>query len=89
MENNGSQKTLRVLWDKASGDVDSYLVNLTLPGSNSIEKAMSLNNTDVVFDSLSPGKTYQVAVSTRSGTLSNQTWITVKTGKYKLLKNLL
>lgn len=89
MENNGNQKTLRVLWDKASGDVDSYLVNMTLPGSNSIEKAMSPNNTDVVFDSLSPGKTYQVSVSTRSGTLSNQTWITVKTGKYKLLKNLL
>ncbi|XP_016339299.1 receptor-type tyrosine-protein phosphatase beta isoform X3 [Sinocyclocheilus anshuiensis] len=79
VENNGNQKTLRVLWDKASGDVDSYLVNLTLHGSNSFEKAMSPNSTDVVFDSLSPGKTYQVSVSTRSGTLSNKTWITVKT----------
>ncbi|XP_043092464.1 receptor-type tyrosine-protein phosphatase beta [Puntigrus tetrazona] len=78
-ESNGNQKTLRVLWEKASGDVDSYLVNLTLPGSNSIEKAVSPNSTDVVFDSLSPGNTYQVSVSTRSGTLSNKTWITVKT----------
>ncbi|KAL0195321.1 hypothetical protein M9458_008893, partial [Cirrhinus mrigala] len=60
VENNGNQNTLRVLWDKASGDVDSYLVSLTLPGSNSIEKAMSANSTDVVFDNLSPGKTYQV-----------------------------
>lgn len=81
--NNGNQKTLRVLWDKASGDVDSYHVNLTLPGSNSFEKAVSPNSTDVVFDSLSPGMTYQVSVSTRSGTLSNNTWITVKTGKNK------
>uniref|UniRef100_A0A672QMH2 protein-tyrosine-phosphatase n=1 Tax=Sinocyclocheilus grahami TaxID=75366 RepID=A0A672QMH2_SINGR len=79
VENNGDQNTLRVLWDKASGDVDSYLVSLTLPGSNSIEKALSPNSTDVVFDSLSPGKTYQVSVSTRSGTLSNKTRITVKT----------
>uniref|UniRef100_A0A8C1GNS6 protein-tyrosine-phosphatase n=1 Tax=Cyprinus carpio TaxID=7962 RepID=A0A8C1GNS6_CYPCA len=61
VENNGNQKTLRVLWDKASGDVDSYLVNLTLPGSNSFVKAMSPNSTDVVFDSLIPGKTYQVS----------------------------
>uniref|UniRef100_A0A8C1ZYE0 protein-tyrosine-phosphatase n=1 Tax=Cyprinus carpio TaxID=7962 RepID=A0A8C1ZYE0_CYPCA len=80
VENNGNQKTLRVLWDKASGDVDSYLINLTLPGSNSFVKAMSPNSTDVVFDSLIPGKTYQVSVSTRSGTLSNNTQITVKTG---------
>uniref|UniRef100_A0A673N6K6 protein-tyrosine-phosphatase n=1 Tax=Sinocyclocheilus rhinocerous TaxID=307959 RepID=A0A673N6K6_9TELE len=72
-------RLVKVLWDKASGDVDSYLVNLTLHGSNSFEKAMSPNSTDVVFDSLSPGKTYQVSVSTRSGTLSNKTWITVKT----------
>uniref|UniRef100_A0A9J8AXI2 protein-tyrosine-phosphatase n=1 Tax=Cyprinus carpio carpio TaxID=630221 RepID=A0A9J8AXI2_CYPCA len=79
VENNGNQKTLRVLWDKASGDVDSYLINLTLPGSNSFVKAMSPNSTDVVFDSLIPGKTYQVSVSTRSGTLSNNTQITVKT----------
>ncbi|XP_067248539.1 receptor-type tyrosine-protein phosphatase beta isoform X3 [Chanodichthys erythropterus] len=80
VENNGNQNTLRVLWDKASGDVDSYLVNLTLPGSNSIEKDLSPSSTDVVFDSLSPGKSYQVSVSTRSGTLSNKTWITGKTG---------
>ncbi|XP_067248540.1 receptor-type tyrosine-protein phosphatase beta isoform X4 [Chanodichthys erythropterus] len=79
VENNGNQNTLRVLWDKASGDVDSYLVNLTLPGSNSIEKDLSPSSTDVVFDSLSPGKSYQVSVSTRSGTLSNKTWITGKT----------
>ncbi|XP_050963599.1 receptor-type tyrosine-protein phosphatase beta [Labeo rohita] len=79
VENNGNQNTLRVLWDKASGDVDSYLVSLTLPGSNSIEKARSANSTDVMFDNLNPGKTYQVSVSTISGTLSNKTWITVKT----------
>ncbi|XP_073703352.1 receptor-type tyrosine-protein phosphatase beta [Garra rufa] len=79
VENNGNQNTLRVLWDKASGDVDSYLVSLTLPGSKSIEKAMSANSTDVVFDGLSSGKTYQVSVSTSSGTLSNKTWITAKT----------
>lgn len=89
MENNGNQNTLRVLWDKASGDVDSYLVSLTLPGSNSIEKARSANSTDVMFDNLNPGKTYQVSVSTISGTLSNKTWITVKTGRYNLFKNLL
>lgn len=76
--NNGDQ-TLRVLWDKAFGDVDSYLVSLALPDSNSIEKVLSPDSTDVIFDNLSPGKTYQVSVSTRSGTLSNKTWITRKT----------
>uniref|UniRef100_A0A8C2CS76 protein-tyrosine-phosphatase n=1 Tax=Cyprinus carpio TaxID=7962 RepID=A0A8C2CS76_CYPCA len=79
VDNTGDQNTLRVLWDKASGDVDSYLVSLILPGSNSIEKVLSPNSTDVVFDSLSRGKTYQVSVSTRSGTLFNKTRITVKT----------
>uniref|UniRef100_A0A8C1LHE8 protein-tyrosine-phosphatase n=1 Tax=Cyprinus carpio TaxID=7962 RepID=A0A8C1LHE8_CYPCA len=77
VDNTGDQNTLRVLWDKASGDVDSYLVSLILPGSNSIEKVLSPNSTDVVFDSLSRGKTYQVSVSTRSGTLFNKTRITV------------
>jgi len=78
--NTDNQTTLRVLWDKAFGDVDSYLVSLALPGSNSTEKALSPDSTDVMFDNLGPGKTYQVSVSTRSGTLSNKTWITGKTG---------
>nr|ACN64933.1 protein tyrosine phosphatase [Danio rerio] len=77
-ENNSDQNSIRVLWDKASGDVDSYLVSLTTPGSSSIEKVLPPDNTDVVFENLSPGKSYQVSVSTRSGALSNKTWITGK-----------
>lgn len=84
VENNGSQNSLKVLWDKASGDVDSYIVSLTSPGSTPIKKKLSSETTNVMFDSLSPGKSYQVLVNTTSGHLSNQNWSTGKTGKGRL-----
>lgn len=79
VQNNGSQNILRVLWDKASGDVDSYLVSLTSLGSTPIKRKLSSDTTNVMFDNLSPGKTYQVSVNTISGQLSNQTWAIGKT----------
>ncbi|XP_051544635.1 LOW QUALITY PROTEIN: receptor-type tyrosine-protein phosphatase beta-like [Myxocyprinus asiaticus] len=79
VENNGSQNNLQVLWDQASGDVDSYLVSVISPGSKPIEKSLSSDTTAVMIHDLIPGKAYQVSVNTRSGTLSNQTWVTGRT----------
>ncbi|KAI7790128.1 putative receptor-type tyrosine-protein phosphatase beta, partial [Triplophysa rosa] len=84
VENNGSQNILKVLWDKASGDVDSYIVSLTSPGSTPVKRKLSSDTTNVMFDSLSPGKSYQVLVNTTSGQLSNQNWSTGKTAPGKV-----
>ncbi|XP_073725516.1 receptor-type tyrosine-protein phosphatase beta [Misgurnus anguillicaudatus] len=74
VEKNGNQNILKVLWDKASGDVDRYLVRLTSSKSTPIEKSVSSDTTEVIFDNLSPEKTYQVSVNTISGQLSNKMW---------------
>ncbi|TRY92037.1 hypothetical protein DNTS_026802 [Danionella cerebrum] len=79
VENNAQENTIRVLWDQASGDADSYLVTLTAPDLSSSVKVLSPDGTDVLFENLDAGRIYQVSISTRSGALFNTTRITART----------
>ncbi|XP_030645845.1 receptor-type tyrosine-protein phosphatase beta [Chanos chanos] len=80
LENNSSQDSLKVSWDHALGDVDSYQVTLSAPGTIAEVKTLPPNTTDTLFVNLTPSLTYRVTVTTKSGELSNQTSISGNTG---------
>uniref|UniRef100_A0A3B3QLF1 protein-tyrosine-phosphatase n=1 Tax=Paramormyrops kingsleyae TaxID=1676925 RepID=A0A3B3QLF1_9TELE len=70
--NNGSRDSLVAVWSLASGDVDSYLVSLTALGSRHQDSMLTPDTSSAVFSGLTPGRAYQVSVSTRSGELSTE-----------------
>ncbi|XP_072528839.1 receptor-type tyrosine-protein phosphatase beta [Salminus brasiliensis] len=69
LDSNRNQTSLKVSWDPAPGDVDSYLVVLLAPGS--VPQNKTPDCTEALFHNLSPGHTYEVSVYTRSANLSN------------------
>ncbi|KAG9280543.1 receptor-type tyrosine-protein phosphatase beta [Astyanax mexicanus] len=76
LDNNGSQTSLKVSWNLAPGDVDSYLVVLS---SEAVSQEKTSDSTQAFFDYLSPGHTYQVSVYTRSADLTNRINVTGST----------
>ncbi|KAF7694166.1 receptor-type tyrosine-protein phosphatase beta [Silurus meridionalis] len=79
MENKGSQTGLQVSWDPATGDVDSYLIQLLSSDSLEREETLSPNTTQARFDHLTPGSTYQAFIYTKSGDLSSHVSVTATT----------
>ncbi|XP_029107946.1 receptor-type tyrosine-protein phosphatase beta-like isoform X3 [Scleropages formosus] len=69
LTNNNSQDSLVVLWSRAAGDVDSYLVSLTGPDSTPREKTVPPGICQAHFGGLTPGRLYHVRVRSRSGEL--------------------
>ncbi|KAK6319889.1 hypothetical protein J4Q44_G00089960 [Coregonus suidteri] len=78
LENNGSLDTLRASWVKARGGVDAYLVSLATLGSANQDRKLPPNATEVVFSGLTPGRLYQVTVSSK---VREQTTEAVATGR--------
>ncbi|XP_032894060.1 receptor-type tyrosine-protein phosphatase beta isoform X2 [Amblyraja radiata] len=71
--NHGHNDYLLVSWLPAKGDVDSYLV--TLSHSEKVVQSHAVPKTifEVPFRSLTPGRLYNVTVTTRSGNYENHT----------------
>lgn len=88
MKSNGSQTSLQVSWDRAPGDVDSYLVQLLSSDSAVQGQTLSPNTTQAQFDHLTPGSTYQASIYTRRGELSNQVIVTATTGTSYVRKSI-
>ncbi|XP_052370533.1 receptor-type tyrosine-protein phosphatase beta-like [Oncorhynchus keta] len=79
LENNNTQDSLRASWSQPQGDVDSIVVTLSSSGTTPLEKTLSSDTTKAHFHQLTPGRTYQVSVATKSGELSNQSTASANT----------
>lgn len=79
--NNGSCDSLVAVWSLASGDVDSYLVSLTAMGSHHQDSVLPPGASSALFSGLTPGRAYQVSVSTSSGELSTESQAAGRTGR--------
>ncbi|XP_077769957.1 receptor-type tyrosine-protein phosphatase beta isoform X2 [Canis aureus] len=70
--NDGTSTSLKVKWQRPSGNVDSY--NITLFHQRTIKESRVLapQFTETQFKDLTPGRLYQVTISCVSGELSAQ-----------------
>uniref|UniRef100_A0A671TJ66 Receptor-type tyrosine-protein phosphatase beta-like n=1 Tax=Sparus aurata TaxID=8175 RepID=A0A671TJ66_SPAAU len=62
LDNNGSSDHLHASWLSPAGGVDLYLVTLSALGSTPQERRLPPNITQVVFEGLTPGCSYQLCV---------------------------
>ncbi|XP_069760174.1 receptor-type tyrosine-protein phosphatase beta isoform X2 [Narcine bancroftii] len=79
VNNHGNNDYLLVSWLPASGEVDSYLVTLSHKGKIVQSHVVSKTIFEVPFRSLTPGRLYNVTVTTRSGKYENYTVIHERT----------
>nr|XP_033491257.1 receptor-type tyrosine-protein phosphatase beta-like isoform X2 [Epinephelus lanceolatus] len=73
LDNNGSSDSLQASWLSPEGGVDAYLVTLTAVGWTPQERLLPANITQVVFEGLTPGRSYQLCVKTMAGGRSSET----------------
>ncbi|KAM4676035.1 receptor-type tyrosine-protein phosphatase beta [Discoglossus pictus] len=71
VNNFGRSDYLGISWLPAAGDVDSYLVTLSHHSSILPPLAISKSVTECSFSSLTPGRLYNVTITTRSGKFEN------------------
>ncbi|XP_056138330.1 receptor-type tyrosine-protein phosphatase beta-like [Lampris incognitus] len=67
LDNNGTSDTLRASWLPPRGGIDAYTVLLSALGSTPQERRLAPNTTQVLFQSLTPGRSYQLSVRTKAG----------------------
>lgn len=77
--NDGTLTSLKVKWQRPSGNVDSY--NITLFHKGTIKESRTLGPwvTETQFKDLTPGRLYQVTISCVSGELSAQKMVVGRT----------
>ncbi|XP_044048547.1 receptor-type tyrosine-protein phosphatase beta-like [Siniperca chuatsi] len=73
LDNNGSSDSLQASWVSPEGGVDVYLVTLSALGWTPQERRLPPNITQVVFEGLTPGRSYQLCVRTTAGGQSSET----------------
>ncbi|XP_030587276.1 receptor-type tyrosine-protein phosphatase beta isoform X2 [Archocentrus centrarchus] len=79
LENNNSSDSLRASWHPPEGGVESYLVTLRALGSAPQQHHLPPNITQRVFDGLTPGRSYEVSVSSSAGGQSTESRSTGRT----------
>ncbi|XP_029289713.1 receptor-type tyrosine-protein phosphatase beta [Cottoperca gobio] len=67
LENNGSSDSLQASWLSPAGGVDVYLATLSALGSTPQEHRLPPNISQVFFEGLTPGRSYQLSVRTSAG----------------------
>lgn len=81
MDNNGSSHSLLVSWGSAEGRVDFYLLTLSDTQSPPRQRRLPPNVTRVMFEDLTPGRSYQLSVKTTAGAQSTETRASCRTGE--------
>ncbi|XP_036068129.1 receptor-type tyrosine-protein phosphatase beta isoform X3 [Oryzias melastigma] len=84
VSNNGRTDFLTVSWGQAPGEVDSYLVTLADPDRTLHTVAVSKSNPSCVFNSLVPGRLYNISITSCSGRYQNSTIIQERTQPAKV-----
>lgn len=82
VSNNGRMDFLSVSWRPAVGDVDSYLVVLRDRQNTVHTLAVSKSSPECVFNSLVPGRLYNISISSRSGVYENHTFLQERTREH-------
>lgn len=81
LDNNGSSHSLHASWQPSEGGVELYLVTLTAPGSFHQQHRLLPNITQIVFEDLTAGLVYELAVRTAAaGGVSSDSITTGRTG---------
>nr|XP_054362889.1 receptor-type tyrosine-protein phosphatase beta isoform X2 [Mirounga angustirostris] len=70
--NDGTLTSLKVKWQRPSGNVDSYNITLFHQGTIKESRTLAPQVTETQFKDLIPGRLYQVTISCVSGELSAQ-----------------
>ncbi|XP_054865436.1 receptor-type tyrosine-protein phosphatase beta-like isoform X3 [Amphiprion ocellaris] len=73
LDSAGSSDSLRASWFSPAGGLDSYLVALWGSGSAPQRRRLQPNTTQVEFEGLTPGRSYQLSVSSSAGGRSSET----------------
>lgn len=81
VSNNGRTNFLTVSWGQAAGEVDSYLVTLADQDRTLHTVAVSKSNPSCIFNSLVPGRLYNISITSCSGRYQNSTFIQERTRK--------
>uniref|UniRef100_A0A665TBP3 protein-tyrosine-phosphatase n=1 Tax=Echeneis naucrates TaxID=173247 RepID=A0A665TBP3_ECHNA len=77
--------SLWLSWQQPTGDLDTLVVVLSANGTSLWETTLPSDATEVSIHWLTPGSTYQVAVTSRSGELTSQSESTVTPAAASLL----
>uniref|UniRef100_A0A673A784 protein-tyrosine-phosphatase n=1 Tax=Sphaeramia orbicularis TaxID=375764 RepID=A0A673A784_9TELE len=78
-DNVSMSDQLHFSWQQPEGDLDALVVTISLNGTKLWEMTLPPDATQVTSDHLTPGSAYQVVVISKSGGLTNQSEITVRT----------
>ncbi|XP_065807376.1 receptor-type tyrosine-protein phosphatase beta isoform X1 [Labrus bergylta] len=78
-DHSNSSTSVLLSWQQPDGDLDALDIALSTNGTIGRKITLHPNASEVELDQLVPGSAYQVAVRSRSGTLTNQSQITVRT----------
>uniref|UniRef100_A0A7N5JQX4 Receptor-type tyrosine-protein phosphatase beta n=1 Tax=Ailuropoda melanoleuca TaxID=9646 RepID=A0A7N5JQX4_AILME len=70
--NDGTLTSLKVKWQRPSGNVDSYNITLFHQGTIKESRILAPQVTETQFKDLTPGRLYQITISCVSGELSAQ-----------------
>lgn len=81
--NEGNMTSLKVKWQRPSGNVDFYNITLSYQGTIKQSKTLASQITESQFKDLAPGRLYQVTVSCVSGELSAHKTAVGRTGESK------
>ncbi|XP_029008877.3 receptor-type tyrosine-protein phosphatase beta-like isoform X2 [Betta splendens] len=79
MDSEGSSTHLRASWGSADGGVDFYLLTLSDSQSAPRQHRLQPNATQVIFEGLSPGRSYELSVKTIAGGQNSETWASGRT----------
>lgn len=82
LDNNGRSDSLRASWISADGAVEVYLVTLSDTGPTPLQRRLPPNITQVVFEGLIPGRSYELSVKTAAGGQSTETRTSGRTGGF-------
>lgn len=81
VNNSGRNDYLGVSWLPAPGDVDNYVVTLSHDGKVVQSLSVAKSVSECSFSSLTPGRLYNVTITTRSGDYSSRAFSEERTGK--------
>lgn len=79
--NDGTLTSLKVKWQMPPGNIDSYNVTLSHQGTIKNSTQLAPQVTETQFKDLTPGRLYQVTVSSVSGELSAHKMAVGRTGE--------
>lgn len=81
VNNSGRNDYLSVSWLPAPGDVDNYVVTLSHDGKVVQSLTIAKSVSECSFSSLTPGRLYNVTITTRSGDYASHSFSEERTGK--------